>query len=309
MSGITAETASTIETLYREGVSSKVIAERVNLNPRTIVSVLTRRGVPRRPKGAGTKYTLDEDYFATVNTLEKLWVLGWFYSDGYNNEETADVRIGLNDCDVAVLRQIGSLMGSNRPLHMVPMRHVAILTVGRRKLSDDLAKLGCGQRKSLIVEWPSHLLDTRAKECAFLRGVLEGDGCICISGSRGKRYVGVTISCASPRFVDSLATVFLSNWGLRGCIMKSKDRSVVGIRFTGPRSQLKVMLMEIYDLTILPYHLERKYLKSLEAITVIDASEAAKTSNRGLNRKSCLSPVYRGVVPIIAPMTPIPQLS
>jgi hypothetical protein len=254
----------------KEGLSSEAIGKIFHVGKLSVTKLLRRNNIPVR--SIGTRYLLNEDFFSSVDTPEKLWVLGWFYSDGYNSEEGNDVRITLNERDEEVLIKMAELMGSNRPIFKVPNLHTSSLIVSRRKISEDLAKLGCVQCKSLIIKYPQHLLSTRKKTCAFLRGVIEGDGCIYVNRKQGRQgpYVALTIACASPEFVYAIKEVFESNWNLYGCIQKTKERPIVGIRFTGSRLNMRRMLNEIYDLKTFGLYLERKYRKYLEAIEILD---------------------------------------
>lgn len=260
--------------LYLTGLSRDKIAHKLNVSPHWIRHVIETQGISRSQKEAtrlaSTKYIVNERFFEQIDTLEKCWALGWFYSDGFNQVSPPDARITLNEIDEEVLIKLKNLIGSSRPLLYEPNYHRISLLVSRRQFSEDLNRQGCVQAKSLIVQYPHSVLNTREKTCAFLRGVLEGDGCIHISriSSRRGPYVAVTIACASPLFVNSLSEIFQSYWDLKGCIMR-RNNQVIGIRFDLKRSKMKAMLDEIYDLKGLNLYLERKYQKYREASTLL----------------------------------------
>jgi hypothetical protein len=260
-----------IASLYLTGLSRDKIADKLNISPHWVRLIIEKRGISRSRKEASraacTKYAINERFFENIDTLEKCWALGWFYTDGFNCVSPADARISLNEVDEDVLIKLKNLIGSTRPLQYEPNYHRISLVVNRRQFSEDLARQGCVQCKSLIIEYPHAILDTRAKNCAFLRGVLEGDGCIYIGRkpNQPSPYVTVTIACASPSFVNALDGIFQSYWGLKGCIQKNKSRPVVGLRFSASRSKIKAMLDEIYDLKAFDLYLNRKYQKYQEA--------------------------------------------
>ena len=44
----------------------------------------------------------------------------------------------------------------------------------------------------------------------------------------------------------------------------------MGVRFHGPRSKMKQMLQDVYDINDLPLYLERKYQKAKQALVLLD---------------------------------------
>lgn len=264
-----------VTSLYLSGLSRDEVADKLNVSPHRVRSLIEKLGISRSQKEgtqlASTKYVVNERFFEHIDTLEKCWALGWFYTDGFNRASPPDARISLNEIDEEVLIKLKNLIGSTRPLQYEPKYHRISLIVSRRQFSEDLARHGCIQAKSLVIEYPHAILDTREKTCAFLRGVLEGDGCIHVSRlptNRQGPYVAVTIACASSAFVSTLEEIFQSYWGLNGCIMKRQDQ-IIGIRFNAKRNKMKAMLDEIYNLKTLGLYLERKYQKYREASTLL----------------------------------------
>lgn len=261
--------------LYLTGLSREAVAVKLGVGLHPVRTILDARGVMRSKalavSLASTKYTVNESFFETIDTLEKCWALGWFFTDGFNRPYPPDSRITLSDVDEEVLVKLNALISNTRPLLHEPRYKRTSLIVSRAKFAQDLARHGCVQAKSLIVQYPHALLDTRAKTCAFLRGVLEGDGCIHISRVPSKQgpYVTVTISSSSPAFVESIRRIFAEYWQMNGIIQKSRTRPVVGIRFAGGRIKMKAMLEDIYDLSSFGLYLERKYRKHLEAIALL----------------------------------------
>ncbi len=296
-----------IVTLYKGGQSVNDLSVRYGVSDTPLKRLLRAKGVMRsRMESARqkcTKYEVNERFFETIDTLEKCWMLGWFYTDGYNSEKAGDVRISLNDKDEEVLVKMSRLIGSTRPLQREPSYRRSTLIVTRRKMSEDLARVGCTQAKSFTIEYPHAVLDTRAKNCAFLRGVIEGDGCIHISRkpSRQGPYVGLTIASASPRFVEALGRIFEEYWGLTHYVERRAGRGIVSIRFRGCRDKMKAMLTEIYDQTSFGLYLDRKYTQYQEAIILLDQLLETHYQRRPVTRHP-VAGVYLVPNPLI--MTP-----
>ncbi len=258
--------------LYLSGLSRDAVADRLQSNHTLVRKILESKGVMRDRKKAAlmacTKYAVNDRFFETIDTLEKCWALGWFFTDGYNRVSPADARISLNERDEEVLVKLNKLFGNDKPLTREPKYHRITLVVSREQFSHDLNRHGCVQAKSLIVQYPHHLLDTREKTCAFLRGVLEGDGCIHVDTATKYGYVVVTICSGSPSFVDSIGKVFNECWGLEGHIMKQKG-SIVGIRFRKDPVKLLALLDDIYDTKLFGLYLNRKYEKYLSVRQIL----------------------------------------
>lgn len=262
--------------LYQSGLSRDAVAERLGVSKTPVRTILEARGV-MRPRmeaalAACTKYAVNEAFFDDISTPEQCWALGWFYTDGFNRVSPPDARITLNDRDEEVLVKLATLMGSTRPLQREPNYHRTSLVISRKRISVDLARHGCVQAKSLILTYPHALLDTKWKTVAFLRGVLEGDGTIHVNrtGYREGPHVMLTIASASPSFVASLRRVFDQYWGLKGSVMWSPDRPCIGVRFRGSRAKLKQVLLDLYDLSVCPLYLTRKYARYQEAVALLD---------------------------------------
>ena len=58
-------------------------------------------------------YKVNENYFEKIDTPEKAYILGFFYADGYNNEETGALEFVQKEERIDILEQIKKCLGCN----------------------------------------------------------------------------------------------------------------------------------------------------------------------------------------------------
>jgi len=188
------KTAQVLE-LHNQGRSQNEIAEIVNHSTSSICKLLQHEEAEPRD----WKYHVKEDFFSAIDTEEKAYILGWWYSDG-NVMDSGKCRLQIAEQDKDILDWIRAQLEYEGPLHFVKRRQQHhqdqwCLDIGRVKMKDDLIKLGCIPNKSLNLHFPTsdqvpaHLLNH------FVRGYFDGDG----SCSNGIMIVG------SKQFCNCLA--------------------------------------------------------------------------------------------------------
>lgn len=159
------------------------------------------------------KYTINENFFDIIDTEEKAYFLGLLYADGYNCTTRNIVRITLKIEDEDILNKFKKAIDTNKPLYLYnySKKHPSwsnqyCLAINSNHMSKQLAKLGCIQAKSLILEFPtedqvpSHLIRH------FIRGYFDGDGCIYI-GKNGKYVVSTIDIISSKNFCIKLKNI------------------------------------------------------------------------------------------------------
>jgi DNA-binding CsgD family transcriptional regulator len=171
--------------LFHQGFSCGKIAKQVGHAESAIWRLLDANGIDM----SDWKYHVDEEYFKAIDTQEKAYILGWFYSDG--NVRIDRIRIGLAEKDSHILEWMKGQMKYDGPLHFVPRvkphhQDIIELCINRKALADDLTKLGCVPAKSKILQFPTEEQVPRDLLSHFVRGYFDGDGSI----SNGVMIVG-----------------------------------------------------------------------------------------------------------------------
>jgi hypothetical protein len=143
---------------------------------------------------ATAKYKIDTSYFEKIDTPNKAYFLGLMYSDGsitYVNNKAKGFSIGLQERDRHILESFLTELKSNHPLTIrnpsnskkqilgrtaKSKQKICNLRIESIKISNDLIKLGCIPRKSLILEFPSKEQVSDHLIHHFIRGYFDGDG-------------------------------------------------------------------------------------------------------------------------------------
>lgn len=58
-------------------------------------------------------YKVNENYFESIDTPEKAYILGFFYADGYNNQEIGVLEFSQQKEHIDILKQIKECLGCN----------------------------------------------------------------------------------------------------------------------------------------------------------------------------------------------------
>jgi DNA-binding transcriptional regulator WhiA len=171
------------------------------------------------------KYKMDESYFDEVDSAEKAYVLGWFYSDG-NVTEQGRFRIELAETDGYILKWIKKQLKYTGPLYNKPARNGSkpqvSLCINRKRVADKLIALGCSPRKAHIVEFPTEEIVPRQFLSHFLRGMFDGDGSVGWRESRKNKLQSLNYTGSKP-FITALGD-FLTSLGVNHKIYDRPDK-------------------------------------------------------------------------------------
>ena len=130
-------------------------------------------------------HQFNHNYFKTIDTEEKAYILGFLYADGYNSDK--QVVITQLEQDVDILEKINKALDADnqikRKLQSTNNKTVCQLCYSSIDMCADLTNLGCFRNKSLACTFPTFLDKSLIRH--FIRGYFDGDGCVWI----GKRKI------------------------------------------------------------------------------------------------------------------------
>lgn len=248
----------TVLKLYNEGKTQQEIANIVGHTNSSICKLLHSLDIEVRDN---TIYTVNENYFSEgINSAEKAYILGWFYSDG--NVTKNKVRIQIQDIDKYMLEWIAEKMEYTGPLHFIKRRKLHhhdqyCLAICRKKLVQDLIKLGCLPKKSLVLKFPSHNIVPEQYFSFFLLGVWDGDGSISIDK---RRYIKVSVT-SSKSFIVGLQS-HLTNLGFPHTTYKKRTKKhTLQLSISGQEKSVEFLRWLYSDA---PFYLKRKHNKFIE---------------------------------------------
>lgn len=160
-------------------------------------------------------YNINESILEKIDDEWKAYFLGWMYSDGNIQKDLGRMRISLSSKDEYILEYFSKKFynciklsyrnGGYSTLIMGNKCDVSpksILTINRKKICEDLVRLGCVPCKSLILKFPTSKQVPDYLIHHFIRGYFDGDGTVRNHrGIRGRSEVGII---SSKFFVKSL---------------------------------------------------------------------------------------------------------
>lgn len=166
--------------------SVKELSKMIGIGQERIMSILKIKQVKLRPFGSHKNYynNINHNYFKVINDEHKAYWLGFLYADGYNNEKLYQVEMTLKYEDKYILEELKKDCES---IYDIKYKEVNLngkvfpcnrLTLYSKEISKDLKKLGCMQKKSLIIKFPTEEQVPDNLIHHFMRGYFDGNGCI-----------------------------------------------------------------------------------------------------------------------------------
>lgn len=246
--------------LYNNKHPTAEIGRKYNTSHTTILKLLSKVGVKRTRSENQKKYSLNETFFHDIDTKEKAYFLGVLFADGCNQTSKHTIDIKLQKPDSYLLEMMNKALNSNRPLGFLTKKkethqNMRRLTIKNVTLSRDLEKHGMVDRKSLILEFPN--IDTNLHS-HFVRGYLDGDGCILIP--KGRASLASADLCVSRAFGAKLLYI-LETIGISSSLSKPKGQNIHHLKICGRNNALAFLDWVYTDSENL--RLDRKYQRYL----------------------------------------------
>ena len=244
--------------MYQSGLGKKPIAKKYHCSENTVKKILENNGIEMHIKGSVSPYSFNEHFLDELDSPEKLYFLGWAYSDGNVNKAENLFRIGLEASDYKILEDLNKIIESNRDLRIDD--GVATLSLTSKSFKERLIELGCIPDKSLVLKWPDFIPDEYLKD--FIRGYFDGDGCIFLKRTSENKIKNAAVTiCSTYDFVQGLREILLKKLGISSSISKFSDNSF-GCVLCGFNNILKFSNWIYEDESSIK--LERKYNNFME---------------------------------------------
>lgn len=230
------------------------------------------------------RYYVNDNYFSTIDSENKAYILGLITSDGNiykRNGHRGQLRICLKDepGERQLLQEVLNDMESTHPIkHTVRNGFDYIsFTIVSQQIFDDLCAVGLCQNKTwkldinkVIESIPDQYL------CDFFRGYFDGDGCITATDQERPSGIDVSIACplsTALKFIDVLGNIGISSSYIND---KRKYNHDFGrLSFTGFNKYL--FLKYMYDNEHM--RLNRKYVRAMEYFKLIETNATNRSEN------------------------------
>lgn len=176
--------------LYEAGDSFTSIGKKLGCATNSVRDVLFNNGIESRGRFDNngkdyTRYDCNDNYFETIDTEEKAYWLGYLYADGCNHGLKGAVSLSQCESQKDAVYKFAKAIEAANPLRIKPAGRTFVidrmcdvqaiyeLRVTSKKMCQDLSKLGCVPKKTLITTFPELPKELQKH---FIRGYFDGDG-------------------------------------------------------------------------------------------------------------------------------------
>jgi hypothetical protein len=196
------------------------------------------------------KNNFDQSYFDVIDTEDKAYFLGLLFADGNVYMKRNRVQITLANEDSYILDKFSQCINSSAKLYL-DREIYSKLILDSKPLCQSLIKLGCIERKSLTLKFPSEEQVPKHLLHHFIRGYFDGDGHISKDKRLVKPYYHINIT-SSEGFIQSLRDELVENGIVPGGTYKRyKEKEVSAHTIMVKSKSAKVFLDYLYkDATI-----------------------------------------------------------
>ena len=200
--------------MYQSNISLREIEKRTHHGRPQITRMLEDLGVKTTKGNHYRKYFFDFDFFSVINSDLKAYWLGFLYADGSISTPRYGeqcFKLSLQSKDQEILEKMQQDFHSTYPLRFGNSKRLStgeisqLVTLEQRsqKTVNDLKRLGCVERKSLILTFPEPNQVSPEYIYSFIRGYFDGDGSIgCYKGNYILNFTG------TEQFIKKLALYF-----------------------------------------------------------------------------------------------------
>lgn len=218
-----------------------------------VINNLKKLGVELRNRSDANKtLEVDRRYFEHIDSHTKAYLLGLFYADGNIHKDS--FTIALQELDKYLLESISKEIGMTGSLALRKPRgfgkqNMWALRIYDKEFCSYLRNLGVVPRKTSKLTFPTFL--KKEFTYSFLHGLLDGDGCISISG-----HSICVCFAGSPEITKSIKMILESELKVHVCRMETKGS--LGTTATLSGKAAIILLDKMYSESQTKFFLSRK---------------------------------------------------
>lgn len=270
---LTQEQLDNIVDLYNQNVSLRQIENITGFGRRAISLMLEDIGVKTTKGNHYRKYFFDFNFFEKIeNELQAYW-LGFLYADGcilpQNKYGEQEFKIQIKETDLELLTKFKDDINSSYPIrydYSKLQSPIVIQSLRCQKTVEDLKKLGCVEKKSLILEFPTEEQVPKKLLHHFIRGYFDGDGSISKTKRKNSKIYSYNVSfVGTENFIKSLYNILKI-----GSVLPDKRKTNSWYLNIGGNQQIERFYHILYDDAT--RYMNRKYLKFQELLKQNESS-------------------------------------
>lgn len=237
-------------------ISLRNLSAKYGINRQMISGFMLGRGIDIYSK----KSNVNNYAFQSIETEEQAYWLGFLYADGciHQYKTSKIIELTLQKQDYSHLVQFARFVDFGGEIKYREKQQAYRVSFGSAKMFDDLVKLGCVQRKSLILTFPDESIVPKELQRHFIRGYFDGDGHLGIVLTAHYLFRKTVSLLGTKEFLSKLLEVLPFEVGAVNIIKKCKNNDSNNYYFQLRKEESKLFLDYIYkDSSI---YLTRKYL-------------------------------------------------
>ena len=271
--------------MYARGAGSPSIAKTLGVSTGKIVYFLSHSIGLRSCKEAAKKYHCDDHFFDEIDSEPKSYWLGFMCADGYVSRTKYGKNVGLtlSSEDIAHIEKFKEAIKFDGPIHTyAPSKSstnystnsYSRMLVTSDIMFDSLVKHGAVEHKTNVLKAPK--ISPKWKK-DFIRGYLDGDGCISRCIKNGK-YIEYAIKILGTTELLDYVKEFVEDNEIaviRRYYQRKPGQTVRTLEFSG-NYQVKRFLDLLYDGAHI--FLDRKRERYIDLCNLLNSRAVRKRS-------------------------------
>ena len=246
--------------LYLEELKSiNQIANELNLSWDTVKRDLVSRNVDI--KTTRNQYNssngIDSELFKKINDSDSAYWLGFLYADGSIRKDRNEITLDLQEQDKKTIEDFHNYCKNKNSIreHIIKRNEKIyksyVSGFSNKEVKENLIKLGCYPKKSLILKFPNEFQVPQNYIYDFVRGYVDGDGYIQYDFERHRYRI---IIAGTKDFLQGL----MNRLDLfENCFIRKDKRSEIYVLEISNKENVFNLLEKLYENS--KYHLQRKF--------------------------------------------------
>lgn len=244
-------------------ISLRNLAIKYNLNRGLLSGFLLGKNIDIYSR----KSNVNNLIFSKIDTEEKAYWLGFLYADGNvgfdESKNINRVEIGLKESDHEHLIKFTKFLDSQKEIKFRKSTKSCRIMFSSKSMCEDLIKLGCVPKKSLILKFPTYDQVPKILMRHFIRGYFDGDGCLSLS----KKSSTFTVSVIGTK---EFLTGILNEMNIKNLGVMKKDK-----RHKNNTFYIRFKIKEGFD-----------FLKQIYSDSIIFLDRKKELFNIAVNRRN-----------------------
>lgn len=251
-----------INDYLNSNLTEKEIGTKHGCSLATVRNICKRNNIPKRKRVRNKDLIdklikCDDDYFENIDTPEASWLLGFIAGDSAVGVKHISTELSIRD--VSVLEKIKKFLKADNEIRYRTRTHPVsgtvstncVLIIHRKKMCEDLTRLGIGSNKSKELKLPPIKNELISH---FMRGLVCSDGSFSISEVN---TINFTLVCPVIDILEQFQNILIEKYNFEKTDISYK-RGCFKFRCNG-NLQVRKIFEYLYPDDMGDAYLDRKY--------------------------------------------------